>query len=1027
MEKCPDPQTIADFVGGRLEPSRRREVEAHIDACRDCNRAVVRLLSAITSSSSGPGGGGPAAATLLPGASSVDLAEGTKLGRYILIRRLGSGGMGAVHAAYDTTLDRKVALKFLTRVRSDQNELAQIQAEGTVMARLTHPNVVTVHDVGVVEGRAYLAMEFVDGVNLSVWRAQQPRTMKEITRVMAGAARGLAALHAAGIVHRDVKPHNILVSGARVLVTDFGISIKQDAETTAGIAGTPAYMAPEQFRGEKVDVRTDVFGFCATLYEMIHGVPAFVETTPEALKTRLARPAPPPPPGSRAPARLHRLAARGLAVYPSDRPSDLNAFADELLADPGARRRRVGIGVAAVAAGVAAFWGGGYLKANPERQCRAGSAVMAGTWNEGRRQEIRRRFEAAGQTGSWRPLEQRLDDFAARWRAMHGETCTATYGQRRQSEVVLDLRMDCLHGQRATVDALVRSLPAATPPQLAKAGSGRLPVVAECEAAGRAGTKPLPEDPRARAEIKRIEDVLAQSEVQRFYGDLDKAVKASGPALEAARKLGYEPLTARALNQAGAIEMWRGAASGPSGERGVALLAEAVALAEVGRDDLRRTYAMSDLIMLNAFRDRYQEADIWAGLASALLTKLGEPPFYRALVDTSVGWLRLSQGQREASSAAYERALALRRTFLPGNHPQIIAALNGACIVKPTIDEQNACKREALALGESTYAPYSTDIASLTNNLAIGLIKRPRTVDEACPLFRKAISIKEAILDPANPTLLDDINNLGMCVSLQGKLKDALALFEKGLARAAPKSGTRARLQGGLGLTLGKLGRHEEGVRALREAQADRRALYGASNRLVMDSTVDLITVLLLQGRPTEALTEADAAIAACARDKATSSYLIDIHNLRGQALQALGRNEPAIAAHQDALRLHAELSQGKASSSSDTQLAEVAQSAAHQGIGVAQLALGRVDAARESLEKALALRVPGEAAPELRAETQLTLARVVLALGRDGSQQRACALGEEAIGGFRAAGERGTGQLREAQRWVADHRCRSS
>ena len=194
--------------------------------------------------------------------------------------------MGAVYAAFDTLLERKVALKFLTRHKSDQAALARLLAEAGTMARLAHPNVVTVHDVGLHDGLPFLSMELVDGTTLARWRTEAPRSFRDIGRVMAAAARGLAAAHAAGIVHRDVKPQNILVSGTRVLVTDFGLSVRSDqrpegaGEGSDGkgegkIVGTPAYMAPEQHRGEPVDARTDVFGFCATLYQMLHGQPPF--------------------------------------------------------------------------------------------------------------------------------------------------------------------------------------------------------------------------------------------------------------------------------------------------------------------------------------------------------------------------------------------------------------------------------------------------------------------------------------------------------------------------------------------------------------------------------------------------------------------------------------------------------------------------------------------------------------------------------------------------------------------------------
>jgi eukaryotic-like serine/threonine-protein kinase len=1044
MDSCPDAQTVDDFVAGRLPPVGRRAIEAHVDGCPSCHQVVARVMSRMSDPPPPPLAPPPTAArvTVLPGAaattkppgaagapSDFTLVEGHKVGRYIILGNVGAGGMGTVVAAYDTALDRKIALKFLISAPSDEAALAQVLAEASAMARLSHPNVVTVHDVGVFGGKPYLAMELVDGTTLSAWRRKQPRSFAEIARVMAGAARGLAAAHAAGLVHRDVKPQNILVAGARVLVTDFGLSVGAQATATAGVvAGTPAYMAPEQLRGETVDPRADVFGLCATLFEMIHGEPPFSDGKTVALAERPAAARVPVVPfGSKAPAHLHRLAMRGLAPVAADRPADMNALADELLADPAAARRRATVAVAALAVVAGAFWGGGYLKANPERRCRAGAEAMAATWNDGTRAQLRDRYQAAGKAATWPVIQQRLDEWARGWRAMYGDTCAATYGQRRQSEAVLDLRMDCLYAQRSTVDALVRSLAAATPEQLMKAASGRLPLVAECDAAGRAGARPIPGDEQSRTALRAIDDGLGQAAAQIILGDFEAAGRANRKALDGARALAYEPVLARAFTQGAAIETRMGRGGGPgAGDRAAGMLAQAIAAAEVGRDDLRRADAMSDLVMTNVFRDRYPDAELWAGLASALLTKIGDPPAQRASLEWSVGWLKFYQGQRDVAAAAFDRSLALRQKILSPNNPLVISSLNGSCTARPTIEQQVACFRTAVKLGEATYGARHSDMASLYNNLATGLVKRPKTLDEGCALIRKAVEIKQASIDPAHPSLLDDINNLAWCLNAQGKLREARALFEQGVARAAPKTAARARLQDGYGLLLASLGEAGEGLRHLREALDHRRATFGPTHHLVLETAVDLGNVLLDEKRPADALAEADAGIAACASAKATPALLVEVHNLRGRALAAQGKPREALAAHQEALRLHGEIASRTRTAPAATRPPEVAESGALHGIGAAQLALGDTAAAVTTLERALALRAPGEVAPELRAQTGLLLAQALVAAGDDGATRRACELGAEAVAGFTAAGDRVQmrDELRRARRWLADRRC---
>ena len=628
MTSCPQDESVDDFVTGRLPPARRREVEVHVDSCASCRQLVARLMRSSPSSPHPDAGVAPTA----PPGPRLAIDEGVKVDRYIILGSVGAGGMGTVYAAYDRALDRKIALKFLARARSDQTALEQMLAEASAMAKLTHPNVVTVHDVGAYEGKPYLAMEFVEGTTLDVWRRQQPRTMRDIARVMAQVARGLAAAHAAGIVHRDVKPQNVLVAGPRVLVTDFGLSVREQSDTlgkTLGtIAGTPAYMAPEQFRGDRVDARTDVFGFCATLFDLIHGCPPFGGTAAEEVRERQSSGRTPlPPAGSKAAPWLHRLALRGLAVDPKDRPSSMDALADELLADPAAARRRRAIIALAVGAAAAAFVVGWRLNASPELRCRAGSQAMDATWSDGLRGQLRQHYLATGASSSWPAVEGRFDDYSQRWRAMYGETCAATYGERRQSEAVLDLRMDCLYEQRATVSATARSLLTANLAQLTKSTTARLPVVAECEAAGRGGVKPLPPEPQVRDRIRGIEDRLGQADAKVTLGDLDAAGRLLQQALEDARKIGYEPLLSRALHRTATVETLKGRGGGPgAGDRAVALLLEAIAAAEMGRDDLRRSNAMNYLVASNVFRDRHAEAEAWVPLANALLTRMGDPP-----------------------------------------------------------------------------------------------------------------------------------------------------------------------------------------------------------------------------------------------------------------------------------------------------------------------------------------------------------------------------------------------------------------
>ena len=227
------------------------------------------------------------------------LPRGATLGRYVILERLGEGGMGVVYSTYDPELNRRVALKLVRRVPGrGSTEQARLLREGQALARLSHPNVVAVYDVGVHDDRVFVAMELVEGETLRAWVARASRTWREILGVFVQAGRGLAAAHAAGIIHRDFKPDNVLVGAdGRVRVADFGLAHEEGAPLVAtgvvggevssegassmsltargSLVGTPRYMSPEQIGRESLDARTDQFAFCASLWEALHGSPPF--------------------------------------------------------------------------------------------------------------------------------------------------------------------------------------------------------------------------------------------------------------------------------------------------------------------------------------------------------------------------------------------------------------------------------------------------------------------------------------------------------------------------------------------------------------------------------------------------------------------------------------------------------------------------------------------------------------------------------------------------------------------------------
>jgi serine/threonine protein kinase len=346
--------TLQAFVDGTLAFPARPTAERHLNQCTAC-RAIVADLASLH-------GREDSSAQTLPGRltdtnNEDTLERGQSIGRYVVSDLIGIGGMGVVYAASATDTQRRVALKLLRPDIEDPKETVNSQnrllREALMMARLSHPNVVALHEVFLFEGQVVLAMELVSGTTLTRWLYESKPTWREVLQVFLAAGKGLAAAHASGLVHRDFKPANVLIgTDGRVRVSDFGIArtlrdpnsalialpgqardrtgvrIPQTRIHSKAVAGTPAYMSPEQFQGLMTDPRTDQFSFCAALFEALYGYRPFDGDTFDTLAEAVLGGTPRPTPSdSTVPSWLHEVIARGLRPTPEDRFSSM----DELL------------------------------------------------------------------------------------------------------------------------------------------------------------------------------------------------------------------------------------------------------------------------------------------------------------------------------------------------------------------------------------------------------------------------------------------------------------------------------------------------------------------------------------------------------------------------------------------------------------------------------------------------------------------------------------------------------------------------
>ena len=360
---CADADTLAALLGDALAEEERAAIVVHAATCESCHAVLAGLLETRDDDD-----------THAP----AKLGPGTRVGRYVLGERLGAGGMGVVYAAVDSELQRRVAVKLLQPGGDELGTRARerLMREARVLASLSHPNVVTVFDVGAHESDLFIAMELVEGGTLSAWLRDGARTTGEILDRLIDAGRGLAAAHAAGVVHRDVKPDNILVGrDGRARVTDFGLArveqgppvVEPISELSPPIAGeltrtgtrmgTPVYMAPEQIASGEAGPRTDQWSFCAMIYEVVAGVRPFRIADPEARASAIATgQLTAPARGRRVPRWLLRIVTRGLRAEPGERWDSIDDIVAALVR--GRRRRGRIASTVALAAVVLAVAGG---------------------------------------------------------------------------------------------------------------------------------------------------------------------------------------------------------------------------------------------------------------------------------------------------------------------------------------------------------------------------------------------------------------------------------------------------------------------------------------------------------------------------------------------------------------------------------------------------------------------------------------------------------------------------------------------
>ncbi|HWB79941.1 MAG TPA: tetratricopeptide repeat protein [Nannocystaceae bacterium] len=742
---------------------------------------------------------------------------GEPIGRFFVVDVLGQGAMGVVVRAFDPRLERTLAIKLVHPRRSDAavRARARLIAEARALARLSHPNVVAVYEVDVHEGRDYVAMELVEGIDLQKWLRMRPRGWREVVEAFAAAADGLAAVHAAGIVHRDVKPANILVGrDGRVRVGDFGIATRSTDAThslgppsgtpdlTSGdardslsddgdpdavltslteegqVVGTPAYMAPEQHVGAELGPAADQYAFCVSLYEALYGQRPF---RVPLLQLAMAKRKPPREPKKRGvPRWLYGVVARGLSPDPSQRFRSMAELATALRRDVGRKRRRIAFAAATIA-GVAA----GALVMSQQRACTDAEAKLAGVWDSTVRASVEQAFAASARpyaAQAWAQASAQLDGYASRWIAMHTDACTATSIRHEQSEAMLDRRMACLEQRKTGLAATVELLAAGGDDAIDHAYemTGRLRPIAACgDLDALADAVAPPEDPQVRSDVESVRGELARASAAKNAGRYDEALALSGPPLQQARELGYEPLIAEAqLVRADAL------ATRSRLDEARTEASEAIWSAIAVGDDETATSAAISLLWLTSedLRD-FPAAGQWAALGHALLRRSGEQSLVAARFDNAEGSYLLNIGRYDEATAVFERGLARIAGDDDGVQIAHNMRINLANVWNNTGHNAKARAAYELEIAElgALIGSDHPSVIGVRRTLA-DLLSRIGEHERAVAMAREVADALERVYGRDSPLFGHALLTVGLAVDRTGDYKSALADYQEAIA-----------------------------------------------------------------------------------------------------------------------------------------------------------------------------------------------------------------------------------------------------
>jgi tetratricopeptide (TPR) repeat protein/tRNA A-37 threonylcarbamoyl transferase component Bud32 len=926
----------------------------------------------------------------------------TRIGRFVVLRMLGQGGMGRVYVGYDEQLDRRVAIKVLRPFRDvvEEAERARVLREAKAMAKLSHPNVVQVFEVGSHAGQLFVAMELVRGITLGEWQAVPGRRWTDVLHAYRQAGEGLVAAHAAGLVHRDFKPQNAMVDDdgghVRVRVLDFGLARLRTDPThdsltdgriptsgsdpkltaTGSVLGTPAYMAPEQFSSASVDAAADQFSFCVSLWEGLYGSRPFRATSMHAMARAIVQgDRADPPRDSAVPTWVRAAVERGLAMSPSERWPSMRELVEALGRDPAVRRRAwIRRAAAVVLLGVGTAGAIAWVQADADR-CTGAAAELAGAWDEARRAEIEAAIlgtDLPYAADGWRVASEALDGYAQQWIEMHTDVCAATTIRGEQSAELMDLRMACLQRARRELQAATDVLadPDASVVQNAWLIVSELAPVSRCADVEALSTDAEPPSERDAPTVAAARELLADVEAETLAGRYRIAEERLDEAAAIVAEIDYAPVQ---------IEL---------------ALARASILAE---------------------DDRYADAEVELTRALELATQR----LHRAQMQTAATkLLRVVGRQPQRTEEARQRYRLLAEALAEGDVPRqatVHHALADLLDHEGKYAEAEVEVRHALALREQLADTWPLGVAMERAELGAVLHELGRH-REAEAEFRLAVQELERVLGPNHPAvamtranMIPTLGALGDYAGAEAEARVALAIREQAFG---PDHADVASSVGDLAAIHYWQGDYAEAEALLRRSIAIEAELYGADHPGLAKSHNNLGLLLAAQDNFAEAEVEHRKALAI---KEATLG--------RDHPDVASGRMNLAVLLSQQQRFAEAEAEQRAALLSLEASLPPEHPDLDRARVNLANILvdLGRHAEALVLAEDVWPRRQGKDVPPGSRAAASFVLARSLWEADRT-RRDHARDLAEKALADYTAAGDGSSDEVATVNTWLAEH-----